>query len=81
MLSDVEESYKNNFDRINNSLSKQMISSKDKRISFNFDLYNAMLADENLITKFELLEKKLSSTSTISQVLGRLWSDFYHQFI
>lgn len=58
-----------------------MISSKDKRIHFNFDFYNAMLADDNLIQKFELLEKKLSSTSTISQVLGRLWSDFYHQFI
>ena len=29
-----------------------MISSKDKRLCFNFDFYNAILADSHLLEKF-----------------------------
>ena len=62
-------------------LTKQIITTLNHKISFDFDLYNAILNDNHLLEKFETLERKLSSTNTISQVLGSLWSDFYRQFI
>ena len=48
-LDEIKSTYKSNFQRIKKSLSLQIITSADKKISFNFDFYNALLSDSNLM--------------------------------